>query len=127
MKKRVLMVSLATTLLLTSGCAEQVHQDRGSIVKQISRSYLTDINANDGISNDEALLIAQNHVIFMGLSGDYKLEIPQLEKITSKQWTYRFLPHSKTLGEALHKPDILISIEKGSGRVSSQKDFNKRL
>ncbi len=113
-------------LALTSGCAHQTAQNISPKYSEISKAFFQ-INLFDGISTEEAIILAQNHLIFSGEAKNYYVTSPQLHKIQEQALVFRFTPIHKTLSDSLHKPEILVYVDRHSGQTSAKKDYSKKI
>lgn len=85
---------------------------------KIMHAYQFKIEKFDGISQEEAVVIAQSEVIFRGYDKDYYFTKPNLKKLDDTSWAVEFYPVNKTFIDSISKPKLLITVGKTDGKLS---------
>lgn len=85
---------------------------------KIMHAYQFKVEKFDGISADEAVVIAQSEVIFRGYDKEYYITKPNLKKLDDTSWAVEFYPVNKTFIDSISKPKLLITVEKTDGKLS---------
>lgn len=85
---------------------------------RIMHAYQFGIEKVDGISPEEAVVIAQSEVIFRGYDKEYYLTKPHLKKLDDSSWAVEFYPVNKTFIDSISKPKLLITVGKTDGKLS---------
>lgn len=86
--------------------------------RQIMQAYQAQVSKFDGIDFREAKLVAQSEVIFRGYDDQYRVTQPQVKDDRERDvWRVKFFPINRTMYDALHKPNVLVSIEKKDGSI----------
>ncbi len=84
----------------------------------ILKSYQSEVAKHDGINQKEALLLAQSEVIFRGYDDEYRVAHPRLmDDDGGSHWRVLFYPVNKTMHDALHKPNVMVRVDKANGDV----------
>ena len=121
MSKNILTLFLPGVLCLLFGCAST---EKVSLNKQeIARAYLTKINKKDGINRREAVLLAQNELLFLGRDHEYNINGPKIVSETPRLWIIHFPSLPKTFQEVLSKPELNILVEKKDGSVRAKEIY----
>jgi hypothetical protein len=85
--------------------------------KAILKAYLSEITRYDGITLQEARIIAQSEIIFRGYGDIYYLQQPQVKFEDDRHFVFAFTPIVKTLEETVPRPERLVRVDKKSGAV----------
>ncbi|MGE0267307.1 MAG: hypothetical protein AB7S78_02450 [Candidatus Omnitrophota bacterium] len=85
---------------------------------KIMHAYQFKVEKIDGISESEAVVIAQSEVIFRGYETEYYLMKPNLKKLDESTWAVEFYPVNKTFIDSISKPKLLITVGKSDGKIS---------
>lgn len=81
-------------------------------------AYQFKVEKLDGISESEAVVIAQSEVIFRGYEDEYYIMKPHLRKLDESTWAVEFYPVNKTFIDSISKPKLLITVSKSDGKLS---------
>lgn len=85
---------------------------------RIMHAYQFKVEKLDGISESEAVVIAQSEVIFRGYEDEYYIMKPHLRKLDESTWAVEFYPVNKTFIDSISKPKLLITVSKSDGKLS---------
>ena len=119
---------LFLTAVLAAGAMAGCHTtpSTGATVKSNSpafmKGYFTKIIKYDGINEQEAVLLAQSQVRFQGDEKRYYIDHPEIVPYDEEHWFVRFPPVNKTLAQVGTNPALLVTIDKKTGAVRSQKE-----
>jgi len=110
-----LWAAITTLSFFYQGCTSPHASKHTLNRKKIMKAYLTDISQANGISREEAILIAKSQFIFRGHDRNYNLDRPQIVTEDAYHWAIKFDPINKTFKELINEPEVTIIITKGDG------------
>ena len=90
--------------------------------EKIMHEYLYNIAKFDGITKEEAVVIAQSQLIFRGQDKQYALTKPQLVMEDNDKWEFRFVPTERTLADGAQRTPVLVDVDKGDGQADFKKE-----
>jgi len=123
MKKEQLFTTILISIIL-AGCSTTVKNNKdGFNPKAITKSYLTTIQKADGINKEEALLLAQNELIFRGYDRSFAVNKPEIFFDDSQVWGIRFFSSNKTMADMLSGRVVDVFIRKDDGRLNVRTNF----
>lgn len=103
----VIFLILFNVIFFNTSCARVPIKERPSDYHYY-KEKLKEINKSDGISREEAIIIAQNYAIEQGLDKDYIITNPTVKDFTSSNdWEITF---KATYGESIKQGGIFGSI-----------------
>ena len=127
MKFNIKTLSIAgMMILLLSGCTttKTLPTKNPSLTrKEVMHNYLSNITKYDGIDRQEAITLAQSHLIFHGQENDYYFDIPQILFEDEEGWGIRFYPITQKGTGTTLTPSVLITVNKKDGRIRFEKEF----
>ena len=84
---------------------------------KVMHAYQFAVSKKDGITENEAKVIAQSEVIFRGFENEYYFTRPRLHSVNPDKWTVEFYPVTRTFREARIKPRVRVTIDKEDGQL----------
>ena len=118
-----LLLWLAFPALLLPGCTTVSPQAAKVSKKDLAKNYLQGVNKFDGINQEEALVLAQNELLFHGYESSFDINHPQIFPRGDTNWEIRFLPFNKTMTEVLNNRTLAVLINKKDGQITVDKHF----
>jgi len=132
MRKKILaFLILLTVVFLNTGCARVPIKERPSDYNSY-KEKLKEIDKSDGISREEAAIIAQNYAIEQGLDKNYIITKPAIEdfEFSNKlySWNEWRVIFKATFGESIKQGGIFgfiarwwicVHVDKTTGEVKS--------
>lgn len=116
-------IFLTILLLLSAACTAPIQDTSGVNKTTLAHDYLTDVRKEDGIDRREALLLAQNEILFRAFENSFDIQNPGIFLDNNELWGIRFPTHKKTMEEALSGRVIDVYIRKEDGHIAVQKNF----
>ena len=112
--KKLFTLFFLVGILTLSGC---VSTPVKLTKKEIMQDYLSKVTIHDGVTQQEAILIAQSQVIFRGIEKNYHLENPQIVFEKEDSFGIKFYSKYKSLADRDLYPNILVVVQKKDGRT----------
>lgn len=126
MKKKAIPLFLMLILIINKGFAMEERSDYKAEIKEKYRQ----INLSDGVSKEEAIIIAQNYLIDEGLDKNYIISKPTVEDFEFSQWNEWRIIFKAKYGESIKQANIFgllgifkwwisVNVHKKTGEIKS--------
>ena len=106
-----------------TGCISTQNKHAMTAKEQIMSDYLSQIERNDGINRQEAVLLARSELIFRGYDKQYSLSRPLIEHYDEENYLIQFFSSNKTLGQMIVGAAVSILVNKTTGDVYLEEHY----
>lgn len=126
MKKKIIPLFLTLLLIVNKGIIMGQKPDYKTEIKEKYKQ----LNLSDGVSKEEAIVIAQNYMIDEGLDKSYVILKPAVEDFEFNQWNEWRIIFKATYGESIKQANVFgllgifkwwisLNIHKKTGEIKS--------
>ena len=126
MKKKIIPMLLIALLITNKGVAMGERLDYRTGIQEKYRQ----LNLSDGVSKEEAIIIAQNYMIQKGLDKNYIISKPTVEDFEFSQWNEWRVIFKARYGESIKQANIFgllgifkwwisVNVHKKTGEIKS--------